>query len=152
MKRGIFKRKVYDPNNPPVTKPRKPLAKVSKKKVKKPKAHNSSWWQKKCDNRMQDVERGMFSCCEACGGSNQVGHHYITKSLSSYLRYDWKNIIPLCHSCHFKHHIQSDASIHNTVNAKRGAEWIEYIETHRRLKQNNGILYYQEVFNSFNAK
>ena len=31
-------------------------------------------------------------------------HHHVPKSRSSFLRYDGKNLVPLCGGDHFKHH------------------------------------------------
>lgn len=119
---------------------------LPKEKDKKERSHPAPWWQKKCDDKMQDVGREFCRQCEVCGGPNQVGHHYITKSQSSFLRYEFKNLIPLCHSCHFKHHIKSDSYIHNTINRKRGQEWMDWIESVRRKEQKTSVGYYKEVF------
>jgi hypothetical protein len=121
---------------------REPILK-EKDKPRKERSHSGSWWQKKCDRLMQDIQRERIKSCEVCGGKNEVGHHYHTKSNSSYLRYDWRNFIPLCHSCHFKHHNKSDPHIHNTINAKRGAEWIEALEKDRRKPKKMGIRDYK---------
>lgn len=138
------------------TKPRKPmkrtgLRKVSPNKVNKPKAHDASWWQKKCDNKMQDIGRKLHANCMVCGGPNQVGHHYHTKSSSSYLRYDWRNLIPLCHACHFKHHIKCDPAVHNTVNAKKGQDWIDSLEADRRKGIKAGVAYYQQIYSDLES-
>lgn len=101
-------------------------------KARKERSHPAGWWQKKCDRLMQDVQRAKIRKCEVCGGPNEVGHHYHTKSNSSFLRYDWRNFIPLCHSCHFKHHNKSDPAIHNTINMKRGPQWVQDLEGDRR--------------------
>lgn len=103
-----------------------------KDKPKKERSHPQGWWQKVCDRMMQDIQRKRIPNCEVCGKKNEVGHHYHTKSMSSYLRYDWRNLIPLCHGCHFKHHKMSDPAIHNTVNYKRGQDWVTSLEGDRR--------------------
>lgn len=116
-----------------------------KDKPAKERSHPQGWWQRKCDDLMQDVGRKQTEKCEVCGGLNQVGHHYITKSLSSFLRYEFRNLIPLCHSCHFKHHKMNDPHIHNTINRKRGDEWVNWIEANRRNEQKTGVSYYKEI-------
>lgn len=121
------------------------LRKVSPNKVKKPKSHDAGWWQKKADSLLQDINRASGGHCEVCGGENQVLHHYITKALSSFLRYEFKNGIKLCRSCHFTHHFQEDAHIMETVERKRGSEWVDWIEQHRRLEQMTGVKYYREM-------
>lgn len=110
---------------------------------KKAKAHSQGWWQSKCDDVMQDVHKTMFERCLVCGGMNEVGHHFITKSLSSFLRYEFKNLIPLCHSCHFKHHIKSDPNISATIIEKRGQDWYRWIEENRRKEIKTGIFYFK---------
>lgn len=117
-----------------------------KDRPKKEKSHTPGWWQTKCDDLMQDIGRRLNDKCEVCGRENQVGHHYITKSLSSFLRYEFKNLIPLCHSCHFKHHKMNDPNIHNTINRKRGDEWINWIESVRRSPIRAGVSYYKEIY------
>ncbi len=124
---------------------RTPLRKVSPNKVKKPKAHDSGWWQNKADSLMQDIGRKLTDKCEVCGKDNQVGHHFITKQASSYLRYDWKNLIPLCHACHFNHHIKSDPHVSATIIRKRGQDWYNYLEKNRRKEQLTGVKYYQKI-------
>jgi len=116
-----------------------------KEKPKKERSHSQGWWQRKADDLMQDVGRKLTNNCMVCGGPNQVGHHYITKSLSSFLRYDFKNLIPLCHGCHFRHHKQNDPHIHSTVNRKKGDEWVDWIESIRRTPQKTGVFYYKEI-------
>lgn len=95
--------------------------------------------------------------CESCGKETQVGHHWIEKSRSSFLRYDLRNLIPLCHSCHAKIHNRFGNSIVGGLDVaeiiinKRGRVWKEildlehhtyqkvnrdfYIENHKRLTQ-----------------
>ena len=111
----------------------------------KAKAKSAGWWQSRCDDLLQDIHKFMFEKCLVCGKKNQVGHHYITKALSSFLRYDFRNLIPLCFSCHFKHHIQSDPYINQTINRVMGQEWVEWIESVRRTPIKTGIKYYQEI-------
>ena len=130
------------------TKPmrRTPLKTISPNKIKKPKAHNASWWQRKCDDLMQDINRLRYRTCEVCGRKNEVGHHVITKALSSYLRYNWLNLVHICHSCHFSHHIQSDPSILAKLIETRGKEWYDNLEKVRRTPQKTGIKYYQDIY------
>ena len=113
---------------------------------RKAKAHTQGWWQSKADTAMQHVHKTMFTNCMVCGGKNEVGHHFITKSLSSFLRYDFKNLIPLCFSCHFKHHIMSDPSISATLIEKNGQEWYLWIEKNRRNPIKTGVSYFKAKY------
>ena len=132
MKRTGFKKRIGKPMK------RTPLAKRAK-------SHTAGWWQREADDLMQEINRATGGHCEACGGKNEVLHHYITKALSSFLRYKWENGIKLCRSCHFTHHFQEDAHIMETVERKRGKEWVDWIEAHRRLPQQTGVKYYQGI-------
>lgn len=116
---------------------------------KKAKAKSSGWWQKRADSLMQDLNRKKFVNCLVCAGKNEVGHHFITKSLSSYLRYDFRNLIPLCHRCHFNHHIKSDPAISATIEHIMGLEWYRLIESVRRNTIKTGVKYYQDICNEF---
>jgi 5-methylcytosine-specific restriction endonuclease McrA len=145
MKRGTFKKKIGKPMK------RSRLRTISPNKVKKPKAHNASWWQKKCDTMMQDINRANYPKCMVCGKKNEVGHHFITKACSSWLRYKFENLIPLCHNCHFAHHIRSDPYIAGSIRHQKGEEWYAWIEEHRRLPQQTGVKYYQEVYKTLEA-
>lgn len=66
--------------------------------------------------------------CEYCGGLFEVSHHFIEKSRSSRLRYDEKNLIKICHKCHFAIHRASARALFDlTIREKRGQEWGKYI-------------------------
>lgn len=108
------------------------------------KAHTAGWWQKQSDDLMQDIHKYMYNKCLVCGGNNEVGHHFITKALSSFLRYDFKNLIPLCHACHFRHHIKSDPYVSMVIVNHYGKDWFNWIESVRRNKIQTGVKYYQE--------
>ncbi len=117
---------------------------------KKAKAKSEGWWKNHADDLMQDVHKTMHKNCLVCGGKNEVGHHHITKSLSSFLRYNFQNLIPVCHSCHFKHHISSDPNISSVIQSKMGPEWVQWIESVRRNPIKMGILYYKCKVEEFN--
>ncbi len=110
---------------------------------KKAKSKSEGWWRNKADSLMQDINRLSHNKCEVCGGKNEVGHHYITKQTSSYLRYEWSNLVPLCNSCHFRHHRMYDPHIVGTINRKRGEEWMLWIESVRRNPIKTGTHFYQ---------
>lgn len=163
MKRTGFQRKIVKPMK------RTPLRSISTKKLvdmafehrdnaiksgwnlqdksKKPKAHNSGWWMKKCDDKMQDINRAVNKRCEVDPNRPcQTGHHFVTKALSSWLRYKFENLIPISFTKHFEHHIQNDPHVMDVVIQKRGREWVEWIEKNRRNPQQTGISYYKEIY------
>ncbi len=116
---------------------------------KKAKKGTEGWWRSRADDLMQDIERTMYDRCLVCGGPNEVGHHYQTKQSSSYLRYDFRNLVPLCNSCHFKHHIMFDPYIVKTIINKKGKSWADEIERDRRKPMKTGIAYYQDKCQEF---
>ena len=66
--------------------------------------------------------KGHYNKCMVCGGEYTCLHHYMPKSRSLALRWDQKNAIPICNSCHFKHH-KGDPSIHAIVFGLHGFGW-----------------------------
>lgn len=116
---------------------------------KKAKAHTQGWWMKACDDLMQDINRTLYDKCLVCGGKNEVGHHFITKSLSSYLRYEFYNLIPLCHACHFRHHIRDDPFVSQKIVSIMGGYWLYRIEANRRKPVRLGVTELKDIHERF---
>ena len=57
--------------------------------------NNTSKLQKQADTLMQEVGKLKYPKSLVSGLPTQVMHHYVPKSVSSGLRYDWDNLIPL---------------------------------------------------------
>jgi hypothetical protein len=127
-------------NNPPLL----------KEKDKKEKAHKIGWWQKRCDELLTPIVRKEHPRCEACGQETQVAHHFIEKSHSAKLRYDFGNLIALCHSCHAKIHnrfgnsISGSLDVANIIIGKRGEIWYETLKRVGREQIRVNIGYYKE--------
>lgn len=100
----------------------------------------------KCDSLIQKINRASCGRCLVCGGYNDVGHHYFPKSVSSYLRYDLRNIIPLCGKCHCRIHMSDDPTINNTIVRKKGHEWLESLEADKRRTIKTNKAYYEMNF------
>lgn len=101
----------------------KKLLKDKERKVKLPKIGKL---QKDCDTRMQQIGTQLNPKCEVCGKPVSCMHHFFPKSVSSALRYDWDNLIPICNGCHNRHHQANDPRIHETIRQKRGGDvWYE---------------------------
>jgi len=83
--------------------------------------------------------------CLICGHPTSCGHHYIPKSRSNNLRYDISNLVPLCRSCHFKHHFAGDPHIVEVILQKRGQEWADDLNERRRIPRRLNITYLKEV-------
>lgn len=93
-----------------------------KDKPRKERSHPLSWWQKKADDRCQEIGRRIYQYCEVCGKPMSCLHHFFPKSVSSRLRYDWDNLIPICRGCHSRHHQAGDPRIHETIKRSRGGD------------------------------
>ena len=89
---------------------------------------------KKADKLLTPLMRKVCPKCEACGNDMQVAHHWIEKSRSNYLRYDPRNLISLCHSCHTKIHNKFGNSVTGCLDVadiiiqKRGKKWKKQLE------------------------
>lgn len=126
-----------------------PLKRKSKSSISK--------LQKTADKLLQEVIRFLYKKCEACGAQNQVGHHWIEKSRSSFLRYDLRNIIPLCTSCHAKIHnvfgnsIMGGMNIVEKIIKIRGKKWKEEMDKLQPeyIKVNNA--FYEDNIEKLNS-
>jgi 5-methylcytosine-specific restriction endonuclease McrA len=118
------------------------------KDSEKPKTLSPSQWQKKCDTKIQQIGRKLFPYCEVCGKPMSCLHHYYPKSVSSRLRYDWDNLIPICNGCHMRHHRAGDPTVHNIVNEKRGKEWLQSLKSRKLEEVRTNVAYYKEVWES----
>ena len=87
----------------------------------------------KADRLLQQVYVPKNPVCLVCGGVTSEMHHYVQKSLSSNLRYDPDNLIPLCRACHAKHHLAGDPYIVETICRVRGEAWADRIQEKRHL-------------------
>ena len=100
----------------------------------------------KADGKLTPIVRAMIPCCEACGNPTQVAHHWIEKSRSNYLRYDLRNLIALCQSCHTKIHNLFGSSVTNSLDvaeiiiAKRGKKW------RKQLDKDSAVLIKKDVY------
>ena len=83
--------------------------------------------QKKCDALLSPIIIKLYPRCLLCSGETQVAHHHCHKSKSLTLRYDFKNLIPLCRTCHLKLHWNESywASI---IVKMKGVKWVSYLE------------------------
>jgi hypothetical protein len=114
--------------------------------------------QEKCDKLLTPIIKKLYPKCEACGHETQVAHHWIEKSRSNYLRYDLRNLVALCHSCHarihnrFGNNITSSLDIAETIIKKRGKKWREQLDkdAHKLIKVN--VDYYKQKLAELNDR
>lgn len=123
-----------------------PIRKVSKNPLKKLKD--------KADRQLQDAMRIKYAGhpCENCGKPFEVSHHFIEKSQSSFLRYDEKNLILICHACHFLIHRGSGRALFDLkIREKRGKEWSDYIIKGAKEYLFLGVKYLEGIIKKYEA-
>jgi 5-methylcytosine-specific restriction endonuclease McrA len=103
-------------------------------------------WRKECDRRLQIKGMKEFPKCEVCGKPAYCMHHFFPKSVSSKLRYDFDNLIPVCQGCHMRHHQAGDPKIHETVKRKRGQSWYDVLEKKSREYNKVNIGMYKYIY------
>lgn len=109
--------------------------------------------QRKADRFMQMWGRDTYSKCEYCSAPMTCLHHFFPKSTSSALRYDDRNLIPICQGCHMKHH-NGDPRIHSKIIRKRGWKWhdeIEYIKDNKIMPY-KGKKYYLDIIEDYERR
>ena len=80
------------------------------KKESRIKKVKTSTLRNRADRLFQELGRLMYKECY-CGGQYSCLHHHHRKSISSALRYEIKNGIPVCAKCHFRWHQTEDPQI-----------------------------------------
>ena len=117
------------------------------KKLTKPKTRKQSIasLQRKADALLQKKYVPMYPNCLVCGKHCEVMHHFVPKSQSSFLRYDKRNLINLCNSCHARHHLSGDPFIVGAILVAKGQEWANQLETDRHILQKTNKGYLLEV-------
>lgn len=103
------------------------------------------------DKLFQQKLKALWPKSIISGLPTQVIHHYVPKSVSSRLRYDIKNGVPLTNGEHMRHHQAGDPIIHLTVEDKRGKEWIEYIKKARYETIKTDVTFYENAIKELEA-
>ena len=108
--------------------------------------------KRKLDRLVQQVYVKLHPTCLVCGDRTSEMHHYIKKSQSLWLRWEGKNLIPLCKICHCKLHTAGDPRINQEIIKVKGHKWADNLERERRVmfKANltNLQLIYEELISS----
>lgn len=84
----------------------------------------------KADALLTPIIKRLYPRCLLCSRATEVAHHHVHKSKSTRLRYELGNLIPLCHSCHYKLH-QNESYWASKVVEIKGLQWFQEID---RLK------------------
>lgn len=83
--------------------------------------------QKKCDALLSPTVRILHPQCLLCSMDTQVAHHHVHKSKSNALRYDFDNLINLCHKCHMALH-HNESYYASRIVVIKGVKWFNKIE------------------------
>jgi len=88
---------------------------------------------------MQEYYRSLGRKCMICSRPQTVMHHWQAWGRSTHLRFNEKNLVPLCKECHCKFHagdIQAHYDIRVAMTAYWGASWEVEIMTlsHKEFK------------------
>jgi hypothetical protein len=81
--------------------------------------------------------------CEACNQPADCVHHWVYKSQSNFLRYDPRNLVPICTKHHDLIHANGgDSGVYSLINKKRGLEWDAQlqIDRYKPIKMNKAYL------------
>lgn len=107
---------------------------------------NKKTLQKKCDKLLQEIGRKTYDKCLVCGKPMDCLHHYISKGRSNFLRYNWKNLIPICTSCHCKIETAKAHEITGRITLIKGKKWLEWLENNKNTYVKTDIAYYKNIY------
>ena len=107
-----------------------------------------AYYRRKADKAIQGWGKRTYKLCLVCGQPMSCLHHYFPKSISTNLRYNTDNLIPICQSCHFKHH-NGDPRIQNAINGKIGKSRINYLLKEKNKLQKVGKKFYQDIIEKY---
>src|SRR3990167_8991282 len=84
------------------------------------------------DKKMQEVGKKKFPKSLISGLPTQVLHHFFPKSVSSFHRYNWDNLIPLTNGEHMRIHQANDPSYNEIIKKRKCQKWFNGLEKHKR--------------------
>ncbi len=124
-------------------------------KMKTKRSQTVGFWSRKADKKFQEIGREMYEekGCLICGGKYSCLHHVFTKASCTHLRYNWKNVIPICVGCHFKIHGSEPVNVKSLMDIVidlKGEDWYEELkrERNKHLYTKAGYKYYENMFNN----
>ena len=107
---------------------------------------NTAKLQKQADTLMQEVGKLKYPKSLVSGLPTQVMHHYVPKSVSSGLRYDWDNLIPLTNGEHCRLHQSPDPDIENKILFKKGGEkWYQQLRFRGNQYHKVNVQMYRDI-------
>jgi len=87
------------------------------------------------DKLLQMVYRSRLSHCAICMRPKDTMHHYVPKSVSSNLRYDERNLVPICTKCHCRIHSSPDPEPGNSLRDYLGESRYAYLKTAKHIEK-----------------
>jgi hypothetical protein len=106
----------------------------------------------KADALTQKVYVSKYKHCLVCGERCEVVHHYIQKRQSNNTRYLEANLVPLCNSCHYKHHTLGDSFIQHEIERKMGTDWADNLQIARHKTKKLGVKELKEIIADLEAQ
>ena len=85
------------------------------------------------------------------GRPTEVIHHFIPKSQSNNLRYDFKNACPATNGQHYRHHEFGDPTLTNYFRKNRGQKWIDDLEIRRHIIRKHTKEYLEGIIESLSS-
>lgn len=119
-----------------------PLAKQSKSKT--------ATLQRACDKMLTPIIKKQHPTClllgfsDKCTKDTQVAHHHVHKSKSTLLRYDFDNLIPLCHHCHLMLHHNESYWASKIVQIK-GISWFKELDIKKHQTVKADVIWYMQT-------
>lgn len=133
---------------PPKTKLKPARARISSQK--RSKLPTVKKMRNKCDKMLTPIIKLLYPTCllrqaKSCNIQTQVSHHYILKSKCTALRYELKNLIPLCNPCHLLLHTH-ESYYSSIIMSKKGLEWFESLKSQKEKIIKADIHFYIENY------
>ena len=97
------------------------------------------------DKLCTPVIKKLFPRCIICGNPTYLAHHFIPKSLSSRLRYEPDNLIPLCWHDHQKLHQTADPNYTDIIISLKGRNWYGELCKLRHVLVKTDRTFYEEA-------
>jgi hypothetical protein len=123
---------------------------AAKKRAKKKKTTATSL-RKEADRLYQQILIRLKPKSIVSNEPTEVIHHYIPKSQSNNLRYDFDNGVPLTNKEHDRHHLSGDPSIVATIIERMGFKWNEKLQARRRIPCRLDRAYLEVVMKKLNV-
>lgn len=118
-------------------------------KMKNGKPKKVSYYRNRADGLFQKYLCNKNKRCECCGQTVSCHHHFFPKSVSSSLRYDEDNMIPVCVGCHLGFHSARASQFIAGTILRRGEEWYKKLLVKKYILIKTGIKYYKKIIEQY---